>query len=230
MSVIDGRPAPRVSERLGEIVRVSAATDLAGVTSGEDIAVEVVVNGSVQRLTLAGALAVAAALGTAIDHIRRKNPSLLAEQAPSASEIDLVTHALAWAKILEAEGRTLDNITDSGIERSALLRRLRAGLKALPEPPPTSFGQPWYAVLESDAVHKVATDGKLTTLAELLGTQDASATARNQFLVQLNGCHWKVVKTLEFGARYMVTYQGHETQVFELAKDGEGWTLKKTQR
>ena len=56
-----------------------------------------------------------------------------------------------------------------------------------------------------------------------------------RMLIQLNGCHWKVIKTLEFGKRFLVAYQGHEQQAFELAKsegaDGAAtWTLRKTER
>ena len=132
-----------------------------------------------------------------------------------------------------AEGHELDNITDSGVERSGLLRRLRSGREALETAPPTSFGQPWYEVLEAGegTVHKVSTDGKVTTLAELLGTLDGSATARSQMLVGINGCHWHIVKTNEFGKSFVVRFQGHDEH-FQLDR-GEGpdgtaaWTLRK---
>ncbi|APV51092.1 hypothetical protein BWI17_16215 [Betaproteobacteria bacterium GR16-43] len=218
----------QVSERFGGVARVSSKGALATLGSLADATIEVAVNGTMQRLSVASAASIASAISSAIEHIRRENPALLDENAPTAAEIDLVAKVLEWARILQAEGRALDTITHSGIERSLLLRRLRSGRPALKAAPPTSFGQPWYDVLEADKskVHSVACDGKVTTLAELLGTLDASATARNQFLVQINGCHWNVLKTVEFGARFVVAFQGH-AQLFGLVKGPEGWLLRK---
>lgn len=219
-----------VSERFGSVARISSKGAIKDLRTLSDATIEVAIGGAMHRLPVATAAALASAIGEAIEHIRRENPRAMDDVEPTPAEIHLVLKAVEWARLLLAEGRTLDNVTESGVERSALLRRLRSGRAPMAEPPPTSFGQPWYDVLESDGPHTVATDGKLTTLAELLGTQDSSATARNQFLVQVNGCHWNVMKTLAFGTHYQVAYQGH-AQAFELAK-GEGpsgpvWTLKK---
>lgn len=219
-----------VSERFGSVARISSRGPISGLQSLSDATIEIAIGGTMHRLPVATAAALASAIGEAIEHIRRENPRVMDDTEPTPAEIHLVSKALEWARLLLAEGRSLDNVTESGIERSALLRRLRSGRAPLAEPPPTSFGQPWYEVLESEGPHKVATDGKLTTLAELLGTQDSSATARNQFLVQVNGCHWNVKKTLAFGTHYRVAYQGH-AQEYELSKgdgpSGPVWTLKK---
>ena len=223
------RQEAHVSDRFDGVARVSSKGAIGQLTSLEDATIEVAVNGSVQRLPVATAATMASAINAAIDHLRRENPALLMEQAPSVSEIELVSKAIEWARILLAEGRALDTMSDSGIERSMLLRRLRSGRDALKEPPPTSFGQPWYDVLEGEAtkVHVVTSDGKVTTLAELLGTLDASATARNQFLVKINDCYWNVIKTVEFGQKYLVSYQGHG-QVFALGQVPDGrWALRK---
>ncbi len=219
----------RFSERIGGIARVSSLGAIKDLKSVDDATIEVAVNGAMQRLSVASASAVASALLASIDHIRAENPALLAELAPSPAEIELVAHTLEWARVMQSEDRALNTVTHSGIERSKLLRRLRSGRPAMKDAPPTSFGQPWYEILEGDASksYTVATDGKLTTLAEMLGTADASATARNRFLIQVNGCHWTVMKTVEFGTRFIVAYEGH-AQLFELAKGADGhWTLRR---
>jgi len=218
-----------VSERFDGVARVSSKGPIAGLSSLEDATVEVAVNGAVQRLPVAAAAQIASAINAAIDHLRRENPSLLMTQAPSAAEIELVSKVVEWVRILETEGRKLDTISHSGIERSMLLRRIRSGRAPMKAPPPTSFGQPWYEVLEADKtqIHLVTADGKVTTLAELLGTLDASATARNQFLVKINDCYWNVIKTVEFGKKFLVSYQGH-AQVFALGQVPDGrWALRK---
>jgi hypothetical protein len=222
-----------VGERFGNLARITSRGPLAQVAQGEDAAIEVKVGDGIQRLTLAGAASLAAALGSALDHVRRENPALLAAQSPSAAEIDLVLAAVQWVRVLQAEGHAIDNITHSAVERSMLLRRLRSGREAFEKAPPTSFGQPWYEVMEDEkAIHKVSTDGKVTTLAELLGTLDASATARSQLLVAINGCHWNIAATKSFGTSYIVRYQGHEPH-FELTRiegpEGSSWTLRRTE-
>ena len=218
-----------VSERFDGVARVSSKGPIASLSSLEDATVEVAVNGAVQRLPVAAAAQIASAINAAIDHLRRENPELLMAQAPSAAEIELVSKVVEWVRILETEGRKLDTISHSGIERSMLLRRIRSGRAPMKAPPPTSFGQPWYEVLEADKtqIHLVTADGKVTTLAELLGTLDASATARNQFLVKINDCYWNVIKTVEFGKKFLVSYQGH-AQVFALGQVPDGrWALRK---
>jgi hypothetical protein len=234
MSTTENTASEVVSERFGNIARINSRGALAQAKQLEDVAIEARIGDGIQRLPVPVAATLAAALGGALDHIRHENPALLSTQALSAPEIDLVLSAVQWVRILQAEGHSIDNITHSGVERSALLRRLRSGRAALEIAPPTSFGQPWYEVLESGpgTVHKVSTDGKVTTLAELLGTLDGSATARSQMLVSINGCHWHIVSTKVFGTSFVVRFQGHEPQ-FELtrndAPDGSGWTLHKIQ-
>ena len=223
------RQEAHVSERFDGVARVSSKGPVASLSTLDDATVEVAVNGSVQRLPVAAAAQIASAINAAIDHMRHENPDLLMAQPPSASEIEFASKVVEWVRILETEGRKLDTISHSGIERSMLLRRLRSGRAPMRAPPPTSFGQPWYEVLEGDSaqIHLVTADGKPTTLAELLGTLDASATARNQFLVKINDCYWNVIKTVEFGKKYVVSYQGH-AQMFALGQVPDGrWALRK---
>lgn len=223
------RQEAHVSERFDGVARVASKAPIGTLGSLDDATIEVAVNGAVQRLPVAAAAHIASAINAAIDHLRRENPPLMMNQAPTAAEIELASKVVEWARILQAEGRALDTLSDSGIEKSMLLRRIRSGRAPLKEPPPTSFGQPWYEVLEADkaTIHVVTADGQLTTLAELLGTLDASATARNQFLVKINDCYWNVIKTVEFGKKYLVSYQGH-AQVFALGQVPDGrWALRK---
>jgi hypothetical protein len=57
----------------------------------------------------------------------------------------------AWLEIRSAAGHSFpENVEElwESFEHSALFRRLLAGAGALPEPPPLSFGQPWYELGE----------------------------------------------------------------------------------
>ncbi len=57
----------------------------------------------------------------------------------------------AWLEIRSAAGHSFpENVNElrESFEHSALFRRLLAGEGALPEPPPLSFGQPWYELGE----------------------------------------------------------------------------------
>jgi hypothetical protein len=53
--------------------------------------------------------------------------------------------------------------------KSALLHRLRSGKDPLPIPPPTSFRQPWYAIMEDGGEHPcvVGTPVPVTSLLEV---------------------------------------------------------------
>jgi len=225
-----------VSETLEGMARVRAARHPSQAISPDEVGVEIRVGATIHRLSLEAASGVASALAAALDRVRCENPRLMADASLSRSEVDLVSRSVEWMRILLAQGRSLETITDAQIEHSMLLRRLRTGAAPLAFPPPTSHGQPWYQVIEGDdsAVHRVDTDGKLTTLAELLGTGNTSATARNQFLIKINGCHWNVIRTLTFGSSFLVAYPGH-AQLFMLAgaKEAGGhsaWFLRKVKK
>jgi hypothetical protein len=82
-------------------------------------------------------------------------------------------------------------------------------------------------------VRIVNSDGVVTTLAELKGhVEMALVSSRNLLVVRIDRDYWSVVRTLEFGAHYLVAHPGCP-EVFELAKSashasGAGrWTLRK---
>ncbi|WP_028456139.1 hypothetical protein [Chitinilyticum litopenaei] len=66
-------------------------------------------------------------------------------------------------------------------EHSALFERLQSGQAPLPYPPPTSFGQPWYAIVEMPGVFPVA-----VTAAQRLGNGQHAE-------LELNDCVWQVL-------------------------------------
>ncbi|MBE9607942.1 hypothetical protein [Chitinilyticum piscinae] len=69
-------------------------------------------------------------------------------------------------------------------EHSALFQRIRSGLAPLPYPPPTSGGQPWYAVVEIAGVYPVVINA-----AQAMGHSEYPH-------VELNGCPWQVLAHL----------------------------------
>ena len=68
----------------------------------------------------------------------------------SASQIEFVCDRVSeYVKVCTANGK---GVTHETVEHSSLLRRLLAGLDALPEPPPLRFGLPSYELVESEEV------------------------------------------------------------------------------
>lgn len=66
-------------------------------------------------------------------------------------------------------------------EHSALFERIRTGLTPLPYPPPTSGGQPWYAIIEERGEFPV-----VITAAQAMAHSEIPH-------VELNGCQWQVL-------------------------------------
>jgi hypothetical protein len=103
---------------------------------------------------------------------------------------------LEWLRVRDRGGRPLprgyDGLADE-LAHSALLERMLAGKPPLPAPPPRSFGQPWYALVEDG----VASDCELVPLKDRLGASPK---------VSINQTAWEVVGTLEGG--YVVRYGG----------------------
>ena len=65
-----------------------------------------------------------------------------------------------WLEIRTKSGFTLDHPVSAvdfvaQAQASALLPRLMGGQNPLPDPPPKSFGHPWYAIIESGLAENV---------------------------------------------------------------------------
>jgi hypothetical protein len=173
------------------------------------------------------ALELKEALEEAAQYVYRENPDLFGERSYSSAERTLILQTLEWARTLLAEGHSLEHITEMSVQKSSLLRRIRLGKSAMTAPPPKSFGQPWHDVLESHEIHSVACDGRVTTVAELLGMKDSSETVNSTYLIGINGCLWNVVKVVEPGSSFVVAFAGHE-QRFSLCRDlYSAWSLRR---
>ena len=81
-------------------------------------------------------------------------------------------------------------------EKSALFARLLSGKAPLPFPPPTSFNQPWYDVIEESGPFHIVLGG-------MLPAWDVPHPDRTIFLEYLivNGCPWGVVSGNEAASR-----------------------------
>lgn len=77
----------------------------------------------------------------------------------------------------------------AGDAKSALFARLLSGKPALPEPPPTSFSYPWYAVIEEPGPHHVMLGGAQSMGSAMNGTRGATG----KFAIGINQCSWAVV-------------------------------------
>ena len=127
-----------------------------------------------------------------------------------------VDSVIRWLRIRERSGHppptSYAELVDT-IGNSALLRRLLAGKRPLQAPPPRSFGQPWYELIE----HGAAEDCELRTLMDRPG-----ATPR----VAINQWPWEVVEQ-PADDRLLVRYgQGMPLFVAERRADApERWRL-----
>jgi len=225
--VTDRTREPEVFQNI-VAVRVSDSKPVSDAKGPEEVTMDLLLRDGPRRLSLSAALSLMSALEEAVDYVRRENSGLLDARPWTASQLKLVRDTLEWVRVMQAADHPVESLTDESIERSSLLRRIRAGKRALPAPPPTSFGQPWHEVLEADpgTVFKVS-GGQITTLAEVLGTQNLSETARNHMMVQINGCHWNLLKTVEFDQRYVVSFSGYPYH-YSLWRTEDGWRLTKT--
>jgi hypothetical protein len=218
----------------GKAVELKNADALQGAVTLSDVSLSIRFRDGAREITLASAFQLMAELEAAVDYARNANPELFAEGQYTPAQRQLIVDALRWARAMVGAGRTLDFITDESIERSSLLKRIRSGKQPMDLPPPTSFGQPWYEILESptDRAHVVDCDGRISTLAELLGTQDLSSTVRAQMIVKINGCPWDIVRIVHFGSVFLVRY-GQHPQRFLLSRmesapvGTPGWSLRR---
>jgi hypothetical protein len=123
---------------------------------------------------------------------------------------------IEWLRVRDRGGRPLplgyDGLADE-LLHSALLERMLAGKAPLPAPPPRSFGQPWYALVEDG----VASECELVPLKDRLGASPK---------VAINQTAWEVVGAVEGG--YVVRYGGGQPYVAEMTRtDPPSWRLRR---
>jgi len=123
-----------------------------------------------------------------------------------------------WLTIRELGGQpmpaTYRQLIDD-VRHSALLQRLLSGREPHRAPPPRSYGQPWYGLLEEGH----ATGCELTPLKDRMG-----ASPR----VAINECAWLVEGRLSNGG-YLVRH-GPRTPLFAATRRAEGargWELRR---
>jgi hypothetical protein len=115
---------------------------------------------------------------------------------PTMEDTPVVDVLIEWLRVRDRGGRPLplgyDGLADE-LAHSALLERMLSGKAPLPAPPPRSFGQPWYALVEDGA----ASGCELVPLKDRLGASPK---------VSINQTAWEVVGTVDGG--YIVRYGG----------------------
>jgi len=82
----------------------------------------------------------------------------------------------------------------AGHQKSALFARLLAGKPALPNPPPTSFGYPWYSVIEDEGPFQVSIKGMTLPFDDRKG------------IITINQCPW-LLGSLNNAARQLLESQ-----------------------
>lgn len=100
----------------------------------------------------------------------------------------------------------------AGNAKSALFARLLSGKPALPEPPPTSFSYPWYAVIEEPGAHHAMLSG-----AQSMGS--CTQVATGTFSIGINQCPWAVV-SLNSSAQRLFDLQEVLAQTAKPEMDG----------
>lgn len=135
---------------------------------------------------------------------------------PVIDERSAVDSVIRWLRIRERSGHpaptTYTELVDV-IAHSALLRRLLAGDAPLRVPPPRSFGQPWYSLIETGT----ADDCELRTLKDRPG-----ATPR----VTVNEWAWELLDQPEDGLLLIRHHRQATPYVAQrIARDPERWRL-----
>lgn len=113
--------------------------------------------------------------------IEERGEAIFGPWAPLCdAQKDLARTVVAWVRVVLGEGRPLPATGD--IDHSALLRRMRAGRPPMPVPPPTSYGQPWYELVERGEACPVA-----------VVSPDRVAVGAG---ILINDCAWEIVDLL----------------------------------
>lgn len=97
---------------------------------------------------------------------------------------------------------------EDDISHSALLRRLIDGKDPLPDPPPESYGQPWYELMENGQ----STDVQVAELEWGNGTH-----------LIINESLWKILRQDGPDAWYITYRRG--SHLFRLQREGDGFRL-----
>lgn len=111
----------------------------------------------------------------------------LVRHPPEGSDrLKLAQTVITWLTCIRmAKGP--DALPDEPYENSALLRRLLSGKEPLSYAPPTSFSQPWYAIVEDRGPHRCQTSGHIS--------QPPAEDEDRRKTVLINECRWRVVES-----------------------------------
>jgi len=123
-----------------------------------------------------------------------------------------------WIEIRRSVG--IDHLpTAVDFAKSALLLRLLSGKPPLPAPPPTSFGRPWYAVVEEKGPHPCVVRGILP---------DPRSTPSKT--VMINDAHWTVVERIDDESA--IVQWPRSNDLYRLIRRAPGdvdWTIQRTE-
>jgi hypothetical protein len=118
-----------------------------------------------------------------------------------------------WIEIRALNGHATPSFLEGlqqDLHHSALLRRLIAGKEPLPEPPPESFGQPWYELIEN---------GEATASEVKPWEWDPESK------LSINKGVWTIQERIG-ETEYLVTRKG-STGLYEVAQHAEQWVIRK---
>ena len=122
---------------------------------------------------------------------------------------------LRWLEVKAENGHPVPNVLpamEGDIYHSHLLRRLLAGKEPLDAPPPESFGQPWYELVETG--RGVATEVKPWEWAP-------------EQKISVNRGIWTILEKRS-DDEYLVTYRLNPT-AYRLARQADGaWLLERS--
>ena len=130
----------------------------------------------------------------------------------------------AWLEIRTRAGFLIDHPVSAAdflatADGCGLLPRLLDGLPPLPEAPPKSFGQPWYAIVEDGRADRV-----------LVQEVDEELARQYPSHILINGCPWLVIERAETES-YLVSWHP-DGQLYWLARtkgatSPMAWTLSR---
>jgi len=145
------------------------------------------------------------------------------ERAEAASVERSAAAVARWLEWRASIGQK--EITSDDVAHSALLRRLMAGRDPLPERPPLSFGQPWYALFDEDHVEWPS------------AIDSPSRDQADPDRITIHGDRWRVVSKLDDGWivaydtmpawRWMLRHRQVVVDGPDGPSSGSGWRLEK---
>lgn len=127
------------------------------------------------------------------------------------AEHSLVLSAVEWTKTRMKLGFN-QSPSREDVSKSALFRRLRDGKAPLTNAPPTNYGYPWYALVDTNQIHRVKIDLQHADIDK----------------VGINGCQWSIIDRPDADT-FVVSHAGLSDMFILWDRNAENdvWRLRK---